>query len=146
VVALDRDRALSASWDHTLRLWDLATGTTLRILDGHSRGVTHMVALDRDRALSASRNNTLHLWDLATGAPLRVLEGHSDSVTHVVALDRDRALSASRDNTLRLWDLTSGRVVSLIPADDGVTAIAVASNSPLGVAGLASGKVFSFRF
>jgi hypothetical protein len=30
VVALDRDRALSASWNGTLRLWDLAAGDTLR--------------------------------------------------------------------------------------------------------------------
>jgi hypothetical protein len=30
VVALDRERALSPSYDHTLRLWDLATCDTLR--------------------------------------------------------------------------------------------------------------------
>jgi WD40 repeat protein len=37
IVALDRDRALSASDDNTLRLWDLATGDTMRVLEGHLR-------------------------------------------------------------------------------------------------------------
>ncbi len=46
VVALDRNRALSASADHTLRQWDLASGDTLRVLQGHSAGVGQMVALE----------------------------------------------------------------------------------------------------
>jgi WD40 repeat protein len=33
----DGSRALSSSLDNTLRLWDLATGETLRILEGHRR-------------------------------------------------------------------------------------------------------------
>jgi hypothetical protein len=74
-----------------------------------------------------------------------VLEGHAYSVTHVVALDRDRALSASRDKTLRLWDLTDGRVVSVVAADDPITAVVIAPKSQWGVARLNSGKVFSFR-
>ena len=81
--------------DDTLRLWDLASGDTLRVLQGHSGKVTHVVALDGERALSASYDDTLRLWDLATGDTLRVLAGHSGWVTHVVALGRERALSAS---------------------------------------------------
>lgn len=55
------------------------------------------------------------------------------------------ARSASYDKTLRLWDLTDGRVVSVIAAHDGVTAVAMAPKSHWGVAGLASGKVFFFN-
>jgi len=42
-VALDRERALSASSDTTLRLWDLATGDTVRVLKGHSGWAMHVV-------------------------------------------------------------------------------------------------------
>ena len=107
---VDRDRALSASYDDTLRLWDLATGDTIRVLRGHSSWINHVVAFDRDRALSASWDHTLRLWDLATGDTIRVLQGHSGWVRHVVALDRDRALSASDDDTLRLCDLATGTI------------------------------------
>jgi WD40 repeat protein len=48
-------RALSAS-DNTLRLWDLNTGDSLHVLQGHSSEVTRVVALDRGRALSSSRS------------------------------------------------------------------------------------------
>ena len=67
-VLADGSRALSGSCDNTLRLWDLATGETLRTLEGHTDWVTAVAVLaDGSRALSGSDDNTLRLWDLATG-------------------------------------------------------------------------------
>jgi len=72
------DHALSASDDNTLRLWDLATGETLRTLKGQSGSVAAVAVLaDGRRALSGSRDNTLRLLDLATGETLCTLEGHT---------------------------------------------------------------------
>ena len=66
----DGRRALSASEDRTLRLWDLETGRTLATLEGHSGRVTACAVLpDGRRALSASLDRTLRLWDLETGRP-----------------------------------------------------------------------------
>lgn len=62
IVALPGDRALSASSDSTLRLWDLASGETLHVLEGHSDSINHVAALPGERALSASDDNTLRLW------------------------------------------------------------------------------------
>jgi WD40 repeat protein len=116
VVILDRERALSASDDHTLRLWNLTTGDTLRVLQGHSGAVAHIAVLDGEHALSASDDHTIRLWDLTTGNTLRVLRGHTERVTHVVTLDQVRALSASHDGTLRLWDLTNGDALRILRA------------------------------
>ena len=74
-------RALSASWDKTLRFWDPASGQCLRVLQGHTNSVKHVVALPDSRALTASWDETLRLWDLASGQRLRVPGGHSDRVT-----------------------------------------------------------------
>ena len=113
VVALDRERALSASPDKTLRLWDLTTGDTLRVLQGHSDRVNHVVALDRERALSASGPHPAAVGPHDRRHPARPA-GPCDGVNHLVALDRERALSASRDSTLRLWDLTTGNTLRVL--------------------------------
>jgi WD40 repeat protein len=111
-VALHADgrRAVSASSDRDLKVWDLDTGACLLTLQGHSKEVT-AVALHADgrRAVSASWDETLKVWDLDTGACLRTLEGHSRAVS-AVALHADgrRAVSASEDHSLKVWDLNDG--------------------------------------
>jgi WD40 repeat protein len=105
-------RALSGSHDHTLRLWDLETGETLRTLKGHTSWITAVAVLgDGRRALSGSRDHTLRLWDLETGETLRILEGHTHWVSAVAVLGDGRALSGSHDHTLRLWDLETGETL-----------------------------------
>jgi WD40 repeat protein len=106
----DGQRALSASHDRTIRLWDLESGTELRRLEGHEDSVSHVTVLgDGRRVLSGSWDRTLRLWDLESGVELRQFDGHRSRVSSVTALgDGRRALSASADRTLRLWDLETG--------------------------------------
>jgi WD40 repeat protein len=105
----DGQRALSASDDTTLKLWNLATGECLLTFEGHSRWVKSVAVLpDGQCALSASRDTTLKLWDLTTGDCLRTFKGHHAVVESVAVLpDGQRALSGSSDETLKLWDLTT---------------------------------------
>ena len=72
----DGSRALAGSDDNTLRLWDLATGETLRTLEGHTDSVRAVAVLgDGSRALSGSWDNTLRLWDLQSGETLALSKG-----------------------------------------------------------------------
>ena len=78
-VSPDGRRAVSASDDKTLKVWDLESGRELRTLQGHSDWVNGVaVSPDGRRAVSASDDKTLKVWDLETGRELRTLEGHSD--------------------------------------------------------------------
>ena len=64
--------------DKTLRIWDVATGTTRRTLDGHTSDVwACATAPDGTWIVSAADDDTLRIWDVATGRPL----GTADDLT-----------------------------------------------------------------
>jgi hypothetical protein len=67
-LSADGRRAVSASWDKTLKVWEVQTGRELRTLEGHTHAVNG-VALSADgrRAVSASFDNTLKMWEVETG-------------------------------------------------------------------------------
>jgi len=65
-------RAVSASSDKTLKVWDVPSGLELRTLRGHRNFVNSVVVSEDGRhAISASWDKTLKVWDLETGRDLR---------------------------------------------------------------------------
>jgi WD40 repeat protein len=116
------DGLLALSTDpEGVQVWDLAAGSKLRTLAGHS-GNIFSVAFSPEgrRALSCSgtdyfddrlrqelggADNTVRLWDVQTGQELARLEGHQRNVNCVAFLPDGRALSGSSDATVRLWTL-----------------------------------------
>ena len=153
-VTPDGQRAVSASEDNNLTVWDLATGRALRTLQGHSTPVQGVaVTPDGKRAVSASWDKALKVWDLETSRALCTLEGHSASVLGVAVLpDGKLAVSASGDNTLKVWDLATGRVLRTLEGHsdsvedvavtpDGRRAVSASMDHTLKVWDLATGRV-----
>ena len=101
---------LSASDDHTLKLWDPKTGRCIRTFSGHSDVVNSCAwSPDGHQILSASEDETLKLWDPSTGDCIRTFSGHSSSVNSCAwSPDGRQILSASWDKTLKLWDPSTG--------------------------------------
>jgi WD40 repeat protein len=106
------DRALSASADGTLILWDIESGDILRRFTGHGDGVWDVaVSPDGRTALSGAADHTLILWDIQTGEVIRRFTGHEDAVLSVaLSPDGAAALSGSADRSVALWDLWSGEI------------------------------------
>jgi WD40 repeat protein len=60
---------LTGSWDHTARLWDIATGAQLRELKGHTDGIFSVAFSPNGKTvLTGSGDRTARLWDIRTGA------------------------------------------------------------------------------
>ena len=102
-VTPDGQRAVSASWDKTLKVWDLESGRALRTLEGHSDSVNGVaVTPDGRRAVSASEDKTLKVWDLESG--LEVVSFYCDSPSQCCTLARND-LIVGGDFTGRMYFL-----------------------------------------
>jgi WD40 repeat protein len=127
----DGKRALSASDDHTLRWWDLETGTELLTLRGHSAQVNAVVLSgDGKLAVSSSYDKRMKVWELERGKEVHTLVGHSQLI-HALAITKDgkRAVSASYDTTLKVWDLASGTELYTLAGHSGwVNSVAITSD------------------
>jgi WD40 repeat protein len=123
----DGKRLASASWDHTVILWDIDGRKPQAALAGH-RDVVSSVAFSPDgrQLASASKDQTVILWDLDRRRPLAILSGHRGPVTCVAfSPDGKQLASASADQTVMLWDLGSRQPLATLAGHQGaVTSVA----------------------
>ncbi|MCB0567931.1 MAG: WD40 repeat domain-containing protein [Lewinellaceae bacterium] len=109
----DGTRVVSASWDKTAKVWDVATGRELFTLTGHEDYVRAAVySPDGAKIVTSSGNDwafkdmSIRVWDANTGAQLYILKGHTKAIRSVAfANHSNRIVTASHDNTVRIWDL-----------------------------------------
>ncbi|KII88778.1 hypothetical protein PLICRDRAFT_141328 [Plicaturopsis crispa FD-325 SS-3] len=92
---------ISGSLDNTIKLWDIATGKTIRTLFGHIEGVWG-VASDKLRLVSGSHDRTIKVWSRDEGRCTATLVGHRGAVT-CLALGEDKIVSGSDDGDIRVW-------------------------------------------
>jgi WD40 repeat protein/nucleoside phosphorylase len=120
-VTPDGRRAISASEDKTLKLWDLETGLELTAFEGHE-GYVYSCSMTPDgrHAVSGSADKTLKVWDLESGLCLATLKGHAATVHGcAVTADGQRVVSASEDGTLRVWNAETDHALKTLEGHAG---------------------------
>merc|ERR1712137_1399163 len=95
----NRDLILaSASFDATVKLWNVETGTCLRTLNRHTESVYSVeFSPDGQYIASGSFDHFLHIWSTATGELVKSYES-SGGIFEVSWNSRGNKLAASLDN------------------------------------------------
>jgi len=110
VMSRDGQFALSGSWDHTLRLWDVNTGATIRRFVGHEKDVLSVAfSEDNNMIVSGSRDKTVKLWNVLGECKYTIVEdGHTEWVSCVrfsASTTNPLIVSCGWDKLVKVWDL-----------------------------------------
>ena len=109
---------VSASWDGTIRIWDVKNGNCIRTLKGHEDSVSYASFNPNDKLIaSASWDKTIKLWDVETGECLLVFEGHTANVNSVEfshdgkylvsasGVNNDHCQTDTDKDSIMVWDI-----------------------------------------
>ncbi|MHC0064405.1 WD40 domain-containing protein [Nostoc sp. UIC 10890] len=121
----------SASYDKTIKIWNVSSGQLLKTLTGHSSWVYSVAySPNRQQLASASDDKTIKIWDVSSGQLLKTLTGHSDRVYSIAYSTNGQQLaSASRDKTIKIWDVSSGQLLKTLTGhSSSVISVAYSSN------------------
>ncbi|MEM6402860.1 MAG: WD40 repeat domain-containing protein, partial [Cyanobacteria bacterium P01_D01_bin.116] len=109
----DSKIVVTASYDKTLRLSNIETGSSIQTICGKGMQLTS-IALHPDGEILATANahQEISLWNIFTGKRFKIFQGeHNCHITALAFNNTGNILatgSASADATIKLWDINNG--------------------------------------
>lgn len=107
----DGFKLCSASWDKTVRVWDIHSGTYRThgayVMYEHEGCVsTCKFVADNQKIVSAGYDKIVIIWDALSTKKLHQIRAHSSWINDVaMTADNKWLLSCSKDRTIRMWNL-----------------------------------------
>lgn len=119
--------------DHPLKLYDVATGRTVRLLAGHRNSCpTAVFSCDGSKLATASFDGTARIWDTNTWQTQQELRNPSQQTAVgagrvmdvAFSPDGNRLAMASFEGEVAVWDTESGQLLRTLSGHTRTTAVA----------------------
>ncbi|MDJ0364680.1 WD40 repeat domain-containing protein [Hymenobacter sp. H14-R3] len=110
---------LTASGDHTLRVWNTTTWDQKNVLNGHADEVWDGRYSPNGRyVVSGAWDNTARVWELRTQQCTQVLAAHvSDVWATTFSPDGQLIATGGGDRKVKIWDAVTGLLVADLSGD-----------------------------
>ena len=144
-ISQDRQRALTASHDKTVRLWDMSTGKELQVLKGLANPVQALAfSPDNKKVLTADGSPIARLWDLDNGKELAQLANPKPVVCLAYSPTGEEA-ACGTDPDLYLWNLNPVKKGQLYALGELPLSVAYSPNGAH-LVGMKGGNLFHVDF
>eukprot|EP00768_Dysnectes_brevis_P001362 gnl/Dysnectes_brevis/133_a158_8224.p2 GENE.gnl/Dysnectes_brevis/133_a158_8224~~gnl/Dysnectes_brevis/133_a158_8224.p2 ORF type:complete len:328 (+),score=96.51 gnl/Dysnectes_brevis/133_a158_8224:209-1192(+) len=145
-VILDKSGAhcLSASWDGTVKVWDIESTSVKATLSGHTKDVLCVALAQNRRIISGSRDNTLRLWNTNGKSITTQPKAHTNwvtSMTTAVKGDKTVVITGSWDKTVQVHSDDLATTELTLEAPGLVNHVAASVDGSLVAAGTKDGAI-----
>lgn len=146
ILSPDGKFCISASWDKTLKLWDLNTSKAIRRFDGHKNDVMSVsLSPDNRFIVSGSRDKTIKLWNTLGECKNTFTEQKTSSWVSCVRFlpgEEPLILSSYWDGYIKIWKTSSNQIKSKLSGHKGyINCLTVSPDGSLCASGGKDGVV-----
>jgi WD40 repeat protein len=103
LIELRDGRLASASYDKTIKIWDLKEYKCIMTLTGHEDTIEKLIEIRESLIISCSWDGTLRIWDFKKNPCIQIIKEHVLTVYSVIELKDGRIVSASADKTIKIF-------------------------------------------
>ncbi|TFK04509.1 Sushi domain-containing protein 3 [Platysternon megacephalum] len=107
---------LSASFDLSIRCWNIFTGSCEKILNGHSGTIT-CLDVYKNRVVSGARDCMVKVWDLSTGRCIKTLK-HKDAIW-TAKINNNHIVSGCEKGLVKVWHVDTCVLIKTLEGHQG---------------------------
>ncbi|KAM4691176.1 F-box and WD repeat domain containing protein 10B [Rhinophrynus dorsalis] len=111
-----RGFVFSASYDLSIRQWDVKTGLCMKIFHGHMKTITCLDVQD-DILVSGAKDCHVKVWDMTTGKCLKTFK-HQDTVL-CVKIKGEIVVSGCEKGLVKVWRVKSATLIKTLTGHQG---------------------------
>jgi WD40 repeat protein len=146
-ISQDGRKLISASYDKTVKVWNLDTKEILITLRGHQDRVQVVdFLLDDSKAITGSLDRTIKVWDLMTGNIIRDIELGQGRISYFAISNNKKLIACalkggSYAGLMNIWDVESGELIKKFDTGGGLDCIKFSPNNMEVAGGMNNGSI-----